>query len=433
MNSPDRTLEVRHYRNPYTPGAGHPPPYLAGRDKEQSDFSTLLKQTTILENVVLTGLRGVGKTVLLERFKAIAIDEGWLWAGNDLSETASITEVNLAIRLMTDLSLAASGVSISVPAMGVPVGFRVSQPTFETITLSFEGLLDVYNGTPGLVSDKIKAVLIHAWSFLSTSSQRLIFAYDEAQNLSDHADESQFPLSVLLDVFQSIQKQGIPFMLVLTGLPTLFPKLVEARTYAERMFHIMTLGRLSDAACRQAITVPIDEAIKAGELDFGLSDSSVEMVIAESAGYPYFIQFICKEVFDVFLQSRARGGNLPEEVPFNVIQRKLDADFFSGRWAKVTDRQRELLWIVSVLPTCDEEFTIQEVVQESKKHPPIKACKSSAVNQIFVTLAQQGMVYKNRFGKYSFAVPLMGSFIRRTYRPNEPALPFAPRANALLD
>lgn len=433
MDSTTRTLEVRHYRNPYTPGAGHPPPYLAGRDKEQSDFSRLLTQTTILENVVLTGLRGVGKTVLLERFKAIAIDEGWLWAGNDLSETASITEANLAIRLMTDLSLAASGVSITVPAMGVPVGFRVSQPTFETVTLSFEGLLDVFNGTPGLVSDKIKAVLIHAWSFLSTSNQRLIFAYDEAQNLSDHAGESQFPLSVLLDIFQSIQKQGIPFMLVLTGLPTLFPKLVEARTYAERMFHIMTLGRLSDDACRQAITVPIDAAITAGELDFGLSDSSVEMVIRESAGYPYFIQFICKEVFDVFLQSRARGGNLPENVPFHVIQRKLDADFFSGRWAKVTDRQRELLWIVSVLPTCDDEFTIQEVVQESKKHPPIKACKSSAVNQIFVTLAQQGMVYKNRFGKYSFAVPLMGSFIRRTYRPNEPALPFAQHANSLLD
>ncbi len=424
--------DTRHYRNPYTPGAGHPPPFLAGRDEEQSEFSRLLTQTTILENVVLTGLRGVGKTVLLERFKAIAIDERWLWAGNDLSETASITEANLAIRLMTDLSLAASGVTMEVPAAGGQVGFRVAQPMLETVTLSFEGLAEVFNSTPGLVSDKIKAVLLHAWSFLRISNQRLIFAYDEAQNLSDHADVNQFPLSVLLDVFQSIQRQGIPFMLVLTGLPTLFPKLVEARTYAERMFHVMTLGRLSESSCRAAITVPIDAAIDAGELDFGLSEPSVEMVITESAGYPYFVQFICKEVFDVFLQNRARGGPVLAEVPFNVIQRKLDADFFSGRWAKVTDRQRELLWIVAGLPTCDEEFTIQEVVEGSKAHPPIKACKSSAVNQIFVTLSQQGMVYKNRFGKYSFAVPLMGSFIRRTYRPNEPATPFASNTSAPL-
>ena len=172
---------------------------------------------------------------------------------------------------MTDLSLAASGVSRTVPATSIPLGFRATQPTFETVTLSFEGLANVFDTTPGLVSDKIKAVLLHAWSFLQTSSQRLIFAYDEAQNLSDHAGTDQFPLSVLLDVFQSIQKQGIPFMLVLTGLPTLFPKLVEARTYAERMPHIMTLGRLSDSSCREAVTVPIDQAIETGELDFGLS------------------------------------------------------------------------------------------------------------------------------------------------------------------
>lgn len=416
--------QARHaYRNPYMPGAGHPPPFLAGRDDEQQEFLKLLRQDTILENVVLTGLRGVGKTVLLgERFKALAIEQGWLWASNDLSEAASVTEASLAVRLMTDLSLAASGLTMDVPATR-GMGFHFSQTTIETISLSFEGLVEVYNTTPGLVSDKIKAVLLHAWSFLRTSEQKLVFAYDEAQNLSDHVDDGQFPLSVLLDVFQSIQSQGIPFMLVLTGLPTLFPKLVEARTYAERMFHVMTIGRLTDEACREAVTVPMQRAIESGELDFGLSEESVQMVITESAGYPYFIQFICREVFDVFLQNLARS-TVPGEVPFNVIQHKLDADFFSGRWAKVTDRQRDLLWVVAMLPSADDEFTIQEIVRESKLHPPIKPFKSSSVNQIFLLLAQQGLIYKNRFGKYSFAVPLMGNFIRRTYRPNEPTLPF---------
>jgi hypothetical protein len=407
------------------PGAGHPPPYLAGREEEQAEFLKLLEQEVILENTVLTGLRGVGKTVLLlERFKARAIERGWLWAGNDLSEAASVTETNLAVRLMTDLSLAASGLTVEVPA-SPHVGF--SQPLFEFVSLSFEGLAEVFDSTPGLVSDKIKAVLLHAWSFLHVSNQKLIFAYDEAQNLTDHVEEGQFPLSVLLDVFQSIQSQGVPFMLVLTGLPTLFPKLVEARTYAERMFHVMTIERLSDQACREAVTVPIARAIENGELDFGLSETSVHMVVTESAGYPYFVQFICREVFDVFLQNRARSTTLGE-VPFNVIQRKLDADFFSGRWAKVTDRQRDLLWLVAELPTADDEFTIQEVVQESKKSPAIKPFKSSSVNQIFLLLAQQGLVYKNRFGKYSFAVPLMGTFIRRTYRPTEPSLPFGQSA-----
>ena len=74
----------------------------------------------------------------------------------------------------------------------------------------------------------------------------MIFAYDEAQNLADSPARDQYPLSLLLDVFQSIQRKNIPFMLALTGLPTLFPKLVEARTFAERMFRVVTLDRLDE-------------------------------------------------------------------------------------------------------------------------------------------------------------------------------------------
>ena len=73
------------------------PPHLAGRDEETRQFRRLLKQTTILENLILTGLRGVGKTVLLETFKPLAIAEGWLWAGTDMSQSMSITEEHLAV------------------------------------------------------------------------------------------------------------------------------------------------------------------------------------------------------------------------------------------------------------------------------------------------------------------------------------------------
>ncbi len=93
------------FENPFTPGAGHMPPYLAGREPELQYFNKLLTQTTILENLVLTGLRGVGKTVLLETFRLIAIRSGWLWLGADLSEAASVTEDKLALRLLTDLSV----------------------------------------------------------------------------------------------------------------------------------------------------------------------------------------------------------------------------------------------------------------------------------------------------------------------------------------
>ena len=99
-------------------------------------------------------------------------------------------------------------------------------------------------------------------------------------------------------------------------------------------------------------------------------------------------------------------------VPAGEIERKLDTDFFAGRWARATDRQRALLFAIARLEHCDEEFTVQEVVQESRRGKE-KPFGSSHVNQILAALATQGLVYKNRHGRYSFAVPLLGRFIRR--------------------
>lgn len=396
------------FKNPYRPGAGHMPPYLAGRESEYEEFDRLLEQEQILENLVLTGLRGVGKTVLLETFKPKAIEKGWLWATADLSESASISESALAERLLADLALITSSATVPDLASRREVGFTAPEKPKE-VPLSHQVLVGVYNGTPGLTADKIKATLEFAGEHLKEQGQqRVIFAYDEAQNLSDHAGKEQFPLSVLLDVFQSIQSKGFPFMLVLAGLPTLFPKLVDARTYAERMFRVMTLTRLSDDESREAILKPIEVA----GCPVKLAAHSVEIIIHESAGYPYFIQFIGREVYDVFIRQHADEEQ--KGVPVEAIQRKLDADFFAGRWARITDRQRELLWVVAHLERPDEEFTILELKEKAKELLP-KGFSASHANQMLASLAEKGMIYKNRLGKYSFAVPLLGRFIIRAY------------------
>ncbi len=400
------------FKNPYRPGAGHMPPHLAGREREYEEFDRLLEQDDILENMVLTGLRGVGKTVLLETFKPRAMQHGWLWATADLSESASISETALAQRILADLSLITSSITIEEQQPSNPAGFSVpTEP--RRIPLSHDVLASVYNSTPGLISDKIKATLEFAWHHLRQQDQhRVIFAYDEAQNLSDHAEKEQFPLSVLLDVFQSIQKKGIPFMLVLAGLPTLFPRLVDARTYAERMFRVVTLTKLNNEESREAILKPIEVA----ECPIHFSEDSVETICHESGGHPYFIQFICREVFDVFIQQHAKDE--ARIVPVDAIQRKLDADFFAGRWARITDRQRELLWAIANLDHPDEEFTIQELVERGRQLLS-KTFSPSHANQMLASLAERGMIYKNRLGKYSFAVPLLGRFILRNYEPPE--------------
>lgn len=402
------------FQNPFKPGAGHMPPYLAGRNKETNEFKKLLKQDVILENMVLTGLRGVGKTVFLDKLKPLAQQTGWLWAGTDLSESASINEEKIVIRLMTDLSLITSNFIFkreTIPQMGF-----VKKANIIDKYLNFETLCQIYKLTPGLVADKLKATLELVWACLKDKSIKgIIFAYDEAQTMSDYEHKEQYPLSLMLDVFQSIQKKGIPFMLVLTGLPTLFPKLVDTRTFAERMFRVVTLGKLSRKDSRDAIQIPIQD----DSCPVRLKTKSVELIIKTSAGYPYFIQFICREVFDVFVQqhdSRKITG-----VPIQEIIRKLDEDFFSGRWAKATDRQRDLLFVIANLPDPDEEFTVHEIVEKSKTTE--NPFTGSHVTQMLATLTNKGLVYKNRHGKYSFAVPLFGQFIlRKTTKPKQPLL-----------
>lgn len=394
------------FPNPFRPGAGHPPPYLAGREEERQEFQRLLGQQPVMTNMVLTGLRGVGKTVLLETLKPIAVDKGWLWAGTDLSESASVTEDSIAIRILADLAPLVASLVVGEAEVR-KIGFA-SQPEKTPVHLDFHFLRRVYEETAGLASDKLKAVLELVWSCLrNTSCSGIVLAYDEAQNLSDQAASQQYPLSLLLDVFQSIQKKELPIMLVLTGLPTLFPKLVEARTFAERMFHVMTLGRLNEQGSRDAILKPMQKQ----NCPVRFTDPAVNEISRHSGGYPYFIQFLCREMFDSYLQQKA-GGEPNPVVTVQQTVRKLDSDFFAGRWNRVTDRQRELLSVVAQLPNCDEEFTVQEVVEKSRTVPP-KPFSPSHVNQILAKLAESGLVYKNRHGRYSFAVPLLGDFIRR--------------------
>lgn len=234
------------------------------------------------------------------------------------------------------------------------------------------------------------------------------FSIDEAQNLADHSGKDEYPLSLLLDVFQSLQKKGVPFLLALTGLPTLFPKLVDARTFSERMFRVLQLERLGPSDSTDAICKPI----QATNCPVALDEHLINEIVHESGGYPYFIQFICREVYDAAIQRAGQG--LPIEVALPDITRKLDRDFFAGRWARVTDRQRELLIIIAHLESAKGEFTVQEIVEKSKDGSVArKPFSASHVGQMLATLAQAGLVYKNRHGRYLYAVPLLGRFILR--------------------
>jgi hypothetical protein len=399
------------FNNPFRPGAGQPPPFLAGREGEIEEFEKLLDQNPILKNVIITGLRGVGKTVLLEKLKPIAIEKGWFWTGTDLSESAGLSEQNLSIRILADISALVSSFTIKDEDRR-KIGFALSSEVNDVnVNLSYEILFNIYRATPGLEADKLKRVLETVWDVVKTKVKGIILAYDEAQILKDKAVDKEYPLSLLLEVIQFMQKKEIPYLLVLTGLPTLYPNLIEARTYAERMFQVMTLDKLPKDKCKEAILEPIN---KEG-CPVRIAADGVEQIINLSDGYPYFIQFLCKEVYDIILQ-QIKVGNEDPIVFASEIIKKLDADFYSGRFSRVTDRQRDLLSIIAQLPNAKEEFTSKEINAKSKELNNLFS--PAYINSLLLKYIDFGLVYKNKHGKYSFAVPLLSDYINRTQKNN---------------
>jgi DNA-binding transcriptional ArsR family regulator len=298
---------------------------------------------------------------------------------------------------------------IQIKELHSTLGF-VGKSVNKTRNIGFDDLWKIYETTPGLVEDKLKATLLVTARTLDVVGMPdgIVIAYDEAQNLSDHRATNEFPLSMLLDVFSYLQRQGLrsKFFLLLCGLPTLLPKLNEARTYTERMFHTVRLQRLPTEAARDAILKPIEIAQSPLKFD----EPVVEDIVSMSGGYPYFIQFICKEIFDAWI-GKVKAGKRAT-IPRAEIVAKLDEDFFAGRWLRATDRQQEFLQIIASLDNCEEEFSVNEIVTQSRARLR-KGFSPSHATQILHALTEKGLVYKSRRGNYMLAVPLMSNFIKR--------------------
>jgi hypothetical protein len=172
------------------------------------------------------------------------------------------------------------------------------------------------------------------------------------------------------------------------------------------MFHTLMLDRLSENETRAAILEPIK--ITGSTLTF--ADITVDRIVNESKGYPFLIQYICREVFDAWI-GRMTVGEAPS-VPMTEIIAKLDLDFFAPRWNRATDRQQTFMQVIATLPEADGEFTIQDITAASRQLLK-KPFNPSHATQMLGHLAEKGLIYRNRRGSYCFAVPLLAEFIRR--------------------
>jgi hypothetical protein len=169
---------------------------------------------------------------------------------------------------------------------------------------------------------------------------------------------------------------------------------------------VFLFERLTEQAAREAILKPTE--IARSNLTF--PPATVNTTIEMSGRYPYFIQFICKEVFDSWITNATDGRK--STVVREEILSKLDDDFFSYRWMRATDRQQDFLHVIANMENSEGEFSVSDVVAASKSILK-KGFSPSHATQILQALTEKGLIYKSRRGSYMLAVPLMGRFIQR--------------------
>jgi hypothetical protein len=392
----------RFLENPYRPGAGHLPPYLAGRVDELQFFKRAIRQSFVSENILITGLRGFGKTVLVEHMRQMVLEEDWLWVGNDLSESSSLTEDRLALRILLDLSEALTQRigGNELTAFGESVGAGLE---------TYDALHSLYERSPGLPSDRLKAVFLRVGTFVQRCRLKgIILAYDEAQCLADHAERNEFPMSLLIETVATLQKREgtVPLLLILSGLPNVLDELTNTRTYTERMFHVMTLDRLSRQDTLTAVAKPLEDLMP----PLRITPELVDKVVDLTGGYPYLIQFFGKELIDATLQN---GGVLhADSFPSDEVFERLDSGLFAARWSKTTDKQREFLRVLANRgPAHPIDFSAQDAATLSQGE-----WTNAQANQMMQTLSERGILYRTRHGRYTFTVPMSEAMILRRLR-----------------
>lgn len=387
-------------RNPYRPGVGTKPVFLAGRDLELRQFaSTLRAAPEIPANARLTGLRGVGKTVLLNEFDDVARSATWATASLELEPRHNLeqTMVDALVGVATRAKQGISKTEMVKAKLGkTATGVGRVTVAYQDVSLTFD---------PGAGEREVDlARAMFEVTQLAASSGRSGFAVflDEAQVLRDERDRAgEHPLSLLLAAVSAVQRPGLPLALVVCGLPTLKGNLLRARTYTERMFRGFEIGSLDSGAAREAFERPLQQThVRADPM-------LVSRVLDAVEGYPYFIQLWGAELWDA--ASDAGLDQLTAELLDAIepsIYRRLDTDFYEPRVETLTPAEQDVLTAASQCPY--PPLRVADLQEGSEKSP-------GNVNVLLGRLVDAGVLFRLRKGEYEYTAPKFHEYLRRRY------------------
>lgn len=382
--------------NPYAPGAGTLPPQLAGRDEiiEQIDIQLdRCRNGLPFRSFLLVGLRGVGKTVLLNHLALEAEAKGFAVVSIETPEKRSLPALIIpSLRsslLRLDKASAAS--EASKKAMKALGGF-VSAMKLKYNDIEFG--LDLGN-EPGIAdSGDLESDLIDLFSQLGLAAKdkktALILFIDEVQYIS----EAEFA-ALIMALHKCTQKQ-LPIALVGAGLPQLVGQAGRAKSYAERLFQYPEIGALSNDSAKIALIVP------AKKLNVEYENLALEEILLQTEGYPYFLQEWGKHCWQCADKSPVTEVNAKTATSLAIAE--LDASFFRVRFDRLTPTEKKYLRAMAELGPGPHRSG--DIAQLLKKNV-------SAVAPTRANLINKGMIYSPEHGDNSFTVPLFDGYMKR--------------------
>jgi hypothetical protein len=387
-------------KNPFRPGVGTRPLYLAGRDGPLRRFRAMLRAAPEQPaNMRLTGLRGVGKTVLLGEFERVASEDDWAAAQIELQpghnvESSFVTELTGLTKHERRQLSRAERVRSAVGGAARRAG-KLSV-TWEDITFTY-----TLGGESG-IEDLGRELFDTVETAVEKGRKGFVLLLDETQVIRDERDRGgEHPLSLLISTIVGLQRKEIPLGLVVCGLPTLTGNLLRARSYTERMFRGEEIGSLEEQEAKDAFLKPLDET----EVDVSASPTLVREVVAEVEGYPYFIQLWGAELWDAANDAGVTGltPKLLETVRPDIY-RRLDSDFYEPRVATLTPAEQEVLLTTALCPY--PPIVVSDLNDMSDKTP-------ANVNVLLGRLVESGVLYRVRKGQYEYTAPKFRDYLQR--------------------
>jgi len=382
--------------NPYAPGAGSPPPELAGRDEIIERAAVALdriRAKRASRSLILYGLRGVGKTVLLNKISLDAEARGFAIVPIEAPEERSLPSL-LAPALRAALIRLNRGEALRTAASKAfrSLGSFVNslKVKYNDIELSTEfgtekGIAD--SGDLELDLSDLLSEIGHAGAERGTA---VVLAIDELQYVAKEQ------LAALISALHRVSQHQLPITMVAAGLPQLVGQTGKAKSYAERLFEFTPIDRLDDQAARDALCKPAErEGVK-------FTEGAIEEILLQTKGYPYFLQEWGKHSWKI-----AKGSPINQTDAQTATAQalaELDASFFRVRFDRLTPAEKRYLRAMAELgPGPHRSGDIADKLGK----------RVTAIAPVRNSLITKGMIYSRSHGDTAFTVPLFDGFMRR--------------------